>query len=89
MKIENSREEAGEVLLAVRDKIVVVYSDFSVAASVRGFDAIGAACNEARGALQILNGSGGAQDAAKRALHAAEVLNAAVQGPFHFLRTRA
>lgn len=94
MKKTDEREEAGQMLLAVRNRLFVFQSDLSVTESGRGFDAVGSGADEAKGALhalQSLQNLGGMDPGAKvmTALSAAADLNAFVRTPFRVLETRA
>lgn len=86
---DTHREEAGDCLFAVRDRVLHISSDFQVAEAINGWNAVGSGSPEARGVLHALARSRPAKHAATAALEAAAYLDPGVSAPFHYLTTRA
>jgi len=81
MKKENSREEGGTFLVGVAGALFAVHSDFQVARTLTGYDAVGCGSDLALGALYATRGrSPGYRLGA--ALRAAEHHSTGVAGPF-------
>lgn len=88
LKTENGREEAGEAIIAVRDRVFSLQADFQIAERGDGYAACGSGEDFALGALHVLRGKP-ARQSAIRALEAAEAGSAWVRPPWYVLETRA
>lgn len=84
----SEQEQGGDVLLAVRDRILVVHSDFQVAEAAQGWSAIGSGEHHAAGALYATRDKT-PRTSARTALEAAENASTTVRRPWHFLETKA
>lgn len=82
----DSAEVGGTFLVGYSGRLFTLYSDYQVAESVHGFEAVGCGEAIARGAL-FAQGDLGANiephDRIIRALRAAEAFSAGVRGPFY------
>jgi hypothetical protein len=90
LKKENDREEAGQLILAVRNRVFVIHSDHSVQESTERYTAVGSGDEVALGAIEaLLHARAGLtdEDIARAALQAAAKLCTGVRAPWHFLRT--
>jgi len=88
VKIENSREESGTFLLAVRGRLFQVHDDLQVAEHAAPFDACGCGENYAIGAFHVLEGAKMApRRKAQIALEAAARFSNGVGGRFMFAET--
>jgi hypothetical protein len=87
-KVEHERAEGGTFLIGWRGGLYMVGGDYQVGRSASGFDATGCAEDEARGAMHVLNvGRLQPEQQIRRALEAAEALNAAIAAPFEVVST--
>lgn len=91
LKRENEVDAGGDVLLGVRDRILVVHSDFQVAELAAGFNAVGSGTDEALAAMWSLtrNTTLAPRRIAVKALEAASEWTVYVRPPWHVLGTRA
>ena len=83
--VQNGREEGGDFLVGVRQRLFRVASDFQVVEAKSGMDAIGSGSELARGALFATEGLLRDELRIRRALRAAEHGNAGVRAPFYVL----
>jgi hypothetical protein len=88
LKTESGREEAGNVVFGIRDRVVTVQSDFQVAELAYGYVACGSGEYHALGALHALSGAPPRRHAIA-ALEAAEAGSAWVRRPWHVLEVKA
>lgn len=90
VKIENSREESGTFLLAVRNRLLSVYDDFQVAEAAAPFAACGCGENYALGALHVADRfDWPARTKCRNALQAAARFSNGVGSRFTFAETVA
>jgi hypothetical protein len=87
--VNNGQETGGTFLVGIRRRIFQIESDYQVGENAYGFDAVGCGAEIAMGALYTdrYGIRHNPQWYAKRALMAAEALNAGVRGPFRFVET--
>lgn len=89
-KIENSREEAGTFLLAVRGRLFTIYDDLQVAEHDAPFAACGCGEDYAIGALHVMEKMKGAPRwKVRMALEAAARFSSGVGRKFTFVETSA
>jgi ATP-dependent protease HslVU (ClpYQ) peptidase subunit len=85
---EGAERFDGNYLVAFGSKLYIVLSDFSIHTPLQDYAAIGAGAPVALGTMYATEGL--ISDPVERlqvAVHAAEVFNASVRGPFHYLST--
>lgn len=82
-KIESGVEKGGQFLLGYKGRLYSVDWDFQIALAVADYDAVGAGCETALGALYAMRDSKLTPEVQiKAALAAAEEHNASVRAPF-------
>jgi len=85
---ENSRVHGGEFLLAYKDKLYKVQSNYSIMRSLDNYDACGGGENCALGALKCMEGEDlTPQQKLKKALESASKFTLSVQPPFYMVST--
>lgn len=92
LKKENEREESGQLVLAVRNRVFLVESDHAVCESAANYVACGSGepyAEAAIASLQKANVELADEALATIALQTAAKLNRSVRAPWHLLRTTA
>lgn len=85
--IREGVEHGGTFLVGFKGRLFHVFDDFQVGESEHGFDACGSGEDVALGSLWSTRALGDPGARLTDALRAAETFNAAVRGPFHYVRS--
>lgn len=85
-KFTDGDEKGGSFLVAYKDRLFAVLTDFQVQENLNGLDACG--CGESYALGSMHSSIGTPKDKIKKALQAAELFSAGVAGPFNILETR-
>jgi ATP-dependent protease HslVU (ClpYQ) peptidase subunit len=83
--LKESREEGGEFLVGVRGRLYTVHSDYQIAHSLDGYDAVGCGAEFALGVMYATQDWSPPQERIRKALEAAAHHSAGVAGPFTIL----
>jgi ATP-dependent protease HslVU (ClpYQ) peptidase subunit len=81
------REEGGQFLVGVTGRLYAIHSDYQVARTARGYDAVGCGQDYALGSLHA-TGTGEPRRRIRQALQAAADMSGGVCAPFHVLEAK-
>lgn len=86
-KIDSNRESGGIFLVGFRDRLFSIQSDFQVAESTAGYQAVGCGESYALGAMFATSDKKSAKTALRNGLNAAATFSGGVCEPFHYVST--
>jgi hypothetical protein len=89
LETKNEVEHGGEFLVAYRNRLFCIHSDFQVSESADRFSSIGSGSSYALGALKAIteNTSLDSKEIAEKALTIASYFSGGVRPPFNFVST--
>jgi ATP-dependent protease HslVU (ClpYQ) peptidase subunit len=87
MEITNSKESGGTFLVAYKNRLFTIYSDFQVSEALESYASLGCGYSFALGALDALDSKMNVKDKINKSLEVAVYRSAGVRPPFIILST--